>query len=196
MKYGFVCSSFDLCHAGHLMMLKDAKSRCDYLIVGLQDDPSADNHINMEYRGKPKNKPVMTLAERMEIMKAIKYIDEIFTYSDEADLMRHIERLNAEGRYGLRVLGEDWEGKKYTGWELTKDAYFHKRDHNLSTSELRMRVYHAERERLEQLSHEKPIEQQSFGKRFAFNLRRLFGNAQQASDIVTGPAPTQQQKAA
>jgi glycerol-3-phosphate cytidylyltransferase len=186
MKYGFVCSTFDLCHAGHMKMLEDAKSRCDYLIVGLQDDPSTGS--DLEYRlktgGKPKNTPVMNLAERYEIMKGIKYVDEIFTYSDEQDLLKNIKRLKDEGRYGLRVLGSDWKGKKYTGWEMTEEAHFHERNHNYSTSELRMRVYHAERERLESLSHEKPIELQSFGKRFAFQLRSLFGASKKTADAI------------
>jgi glycerol-3-phosphate cytidylyltransferase len=187
MKYGFICSTFDLCHAGHLRMLKDAKDQCDYLIVGLQDNPatSSDLKYRLETGGKEKNAPIMSLEERMEIMKAIKYVDEVITYTDEADLYRLIQRLANEGRYHVRIQGSDWEGKKYTGWDLTKQAYFHKRNHSYSTSELRSRVYHAERERLHELSQEKPIEQQSFGKRFAYGFQHLLGLGKQATKKAT-----------
>src|SRR5688572_17393525 len=83
MKIGFTCSAFDLCHAGHMLLFKEAKDHCDYLIVGLQEDQSVDNHINMQYRGKLKPKPIMSLDERKVILQGIKYIDEIFLYRNE-----------------------------------------------------------------------------------------------------------------
>lgn len=142
-KIGVTFSAFDLCHAGHMMMLKDAKSQCDHLIVGLQDDPSIDNHINNSYRGKPKNKPIMSLEERRTILESTKYVDEIFVYRNEEDLLDWLK----SNRYDVRILGSDWEGKKYTGWDLPHVAYFHKRTHSYSTSELRERVYLAEKEK-------------------------------------------------
>jgi glycerol-3-phosphate cytidylyltransferase len=74
MKKGFTCSAFDLCHAGHVLMLKDAKEHCDYLIVGLQDDPSG---TDSSYRGKKKNRPIMSVAERRIILEGIRYVDEV-----------------------------------------------------------------------------------------------------------------------
>src|SRR5438309_2020429 len=108
MKIGFTCSTFDLCHAGHMLLFKEAKQHCDYLIVGLQDDPSTDNHINMQYRGKLKNKPVMSLEERKVILESIKYLDEIFVYKNEEDLYKNIQKLSEEGKYQIRFIGDDY----------------------------------------------------------------------------------------
>ena len=73
MKVGFTCSCFDLLHAGHILMLKDAKEQCDKLIVGLQTDPTLDR--------PEKNKPIQTLRERKIQLEAVKYVDEIRIYS-------------------------------------------------------------------------------------------------------------------
>jgi glycerol-3-phosphate cytidylyltransferase len=144
-KIGVTFSAFDLCHAGHMMMLKDAKAQCDYLIVGLQDDPSIDNDINNQYRGKPKNRPIMSLEERRTILESVKYVDQIFIYKNEKDLYEWLQK----NKYDVRILGSDWEGKKYTGYDLPHKAYFHKRTHNYSTTELRKRVYEAEKNSLQ-----------------------------------------------
>ena len=176
MKYGFTCSAFDLCHAGHMLLFKEAKDNCDYLIVGLQDDPSTDNNINLQYRGKLKNKPVMSLKERQMVLESIKYIDEIFVYKNEGDLYSNIQRLISEGRFNTRFIGDDYKGKHYTGDDLPHAIHFIDRgSHGWSTSELRIRVYHSERERLEQISREKPIELQGAGKRFANNFSNILG---------------------
>lgn len=150
MKIGFTASAFDLCHAGHMMMLKEAKEHCDLLIVGLQDDPS--NSRDVGYREKIKNKPIMSLEERKTILEGVKYVDHIFTYADEADLYAKLKEIKID----VRFLGDDWRGKKYTGWDLPHEPYFVDRSHGYSTSELRMRVYHAERERLEAISRQMP----------------------------------------
>ncbi|MBI5134246.1 MAG: adenylyltransferase/cytidyltransferase family protein [Candidatus Taylorbacteria bacterium] len=146
---GVTFSAFDLCHAGHMRMLKDAKSRCDYLIVGLQDDPAqeSDEGYRLRTGGKSKNRPIMSLDERMEIIKGIRYVDEVFVYSTEDDLYDWLK----SNRYDVRILGSDWEGKPYTGHDLPHMPYFHRRDHGYSTSELRERIYRAEKERLEAL---------------------------------------------
>jgi glycerol-3-phosphate cytidylyltransferase len=190
MKYGFTCSAFDLCHAGHMLLFKEARENCDYLIVGLQDDPSKDNHINLNYRGKLKNKPVMSLAERKHILESIKYIDEIFVYSNEEDLTKNIQRLVKEGRFNTRFIGDDYKGKYYTGKEFPHDIHYISRDHGYSTSELRVRVYHAERERLEQLSKEKPVELQGFGKRFAYAMKNVFRASKEKAEAVADSATT------
>mgnify|MGYP000026126897 FL=1 len=78
MKIGFTCSSFDLLHAGHVQMLREAKEHCDYLIVGLQIDPALDR--------PEKNIPIQTIVERYSKLKAVRYVDEIITYKKEQDL--------------------------------------------------------------------------------------------------------------
>lgn len=147
-KYGVTFSAFDLLHAGHILLFQEAKKHCNYLIVGLQDDPSVDNHINIHYRGKLKNKPVMSLEERKVILESIKYIDEIFIYRDEEDLYRNIKRLAKEGKYQIRFIGDDYRGRHYTGDDVPHEIYYINRDHGYSTSELRTRVYEAEKRRL------------------------------------------------
>lgn len=121
-------------------MFKECKEVCDHLIVALQTDPTLDPG----YRDKVKNKPVMSFAERRIILEGIKYVDEILTYSTEDDLYELLKST----RYDVRILGADWKGKKYTGWNLPHVAYFNRRDHHFSTSELRERVHAAEELRL------------------------------------------------
>jgi glycerol-3-phosphate cytidylyltransferase len=132
MKVGFTCSTFDLLHAGHVSMLRDAKSQCDYLICGLQMDPSIDR--------ENKNAPIQTVVERYTQLKAVGYVDEIIPYSTEKDLedilsMYHID---------VRILGEEYRDKDFTGKDICRkrdiDLYFNKRDHRFSSSDLRKRV--------------------------------------------------------
>jgi glycerol-3-phosphate cytidylyltransferase len=145
-KIGITCGAFDLCHAGHMMMFKECQQVCDYLIVLLQTDPSTDSP---EYRGKKKNKPIMSLEERYEILKGIKYVDEIVVYTNEADLYQQLKNI----KYDVRIIGADWKGKKYTGWDLPHEIFYNSRNHGFSTSELRERVYAAEMKRLEEVSN-------------------------------------------
>ena len=136
MKVGFTASTFDLLHAGHVQMLRDAKEQCDYLICGLQVDPSVDR--------PEKNSPVQTVVERYTQLAGVKYVDEIVPYATEKDLediltMYHID---------VRILGEEYREKDFTGKDICKkrgiQLYFNKRDHRFSSSDLRKRV--AERE--------------------------------------------------
>ena len=129
---GFTCSCFDLLHAGHLIMLKDAKSKCDKLIVGLQTDPSIDR--------KEKNKPIQSLEERKIQLEAVKYVDEIITYETELDLKKLLDELDPD----IRILGSDWKGKPFTGYSLHIPIYFHERKHEYSTSALRRKIYKEE----------------------------------------------------
>lgn len=137
MITGITCGSFDLCHAGHVLMFKEAKDYCDHLIVMLQIDPSV---TDASYRGKKKNKPIMSLRERTIILEGIRYIDEIIIYSDEPDLLRNLKEI----RHDVRILGEDWQGKHATGQELARKIVYNKRKHNYSSSELRKRIYEEE----------------------------------------------------
>ena len=128
-KVGFTCSCFDLLHAGHILMLKDAKNQCDYLIVGLQTDPT----IN---RPKEKNKPIQSLEERKIQLEAVKYIDEVIIYDSEDDLYELLKKINPD----VRILGSDYVGMSFTGDNLDIDIYYHQRKHNFSSEELRKKL--------------------------------------------------------
>jgi glycerol-3-phosphate cytidylyltransferase len=140
MKTGFTCSTFDLFHAGHIMMLKEARTQCDYLIVGLQTDPTID-------RPTEKNKPVQSVFERYEQLKACKYVDEILVYATEKDLVDILLSYPID----VRILGNEYEHKNFTGRnecvERGIQFYFNKRDHSFSTTELRQRVVDCEAEK-------------------------------------------------
>jgi glycerol-3-phosphate cytidylyltransferase len=122
------------------MMLKEAKAQCDYLIVGLQTDPTID-------RPAEKNKPIQSVFERYEQLKACKYIDEILVYATEKDLVDILLSYPID----VRILGNEYEHKSFTGRQECIDRgiqfYFNKRDHSFSTTELRQRVVDAEAEK-------------------------------------------------
>ena len=133
MKTGFTCSTFDLFHAGHLLMLEEAKKQCDYLIVGLQTDPTID-------RPKEKNKPVQTVFERFIQLEACKYVDKVIPYTTEKELIDILLSYHID----VRILGEEYIEKDFTGMELGMEFYFNQRKHSFSTTELRQRVVAAE----------------------------------------------------
>lgn len=136
-KIGITFSSFDLLHAGHTLMLEEAKSVCDYLIVGLQTDPSID-------RPETKNKPVQTVVERYLQLRACNYVDEIIPYSTEQDL----EDILSSMQIDIRILGEEYKDQDFSGRDVCKkrgiEIYFNKRDHRFSSSDLRKRVAESE----------------------------------------------------
>ena len=132
MRIGFTCSTFDLLHAGHIQMLRDAKEQCDYLICGLQIDPSLDR--------PEKNSPVQTIVERNKQLSAIKYVDEIIPYQTETDLEDILNMLHID----VRILGEEYKNGKFTGRAICAkrgiELFFNKREHRFSSSDLRKRV--------------------------------------------------------
>ena len=132
MKIGFTCSTFDLLHAGHVQMLREAKEQCDYLICGLQVDPSIDR--------KEKNSPVQSLVERYSQLHACRYVDEIIPYQTEKDLEDILEMYHID----IRILGDEYREKDFTGKDICQerdiDLYFNKRDHRFSTTDHRNRV--------------------------------------------------------
>ena len=132
MKIGFTCSTFDLLHAGHIAMLREAKEQCDYLICGIQTDPSIDR--------PEKNKPVQTLVERWTQLQGVKYVNEIIPYQTEQDL----EDILKLFRIDVRIIGEEYKDGKFTGRATCAargiEIYFNKRDHRFSSSDLRKRV--------------------------------------------------------
>jgi len=129
MKKGFTCSCFDLMHPGHIKMLQDARDQCDYLIVGLQEDPTID-------RPDTKNKPIQTMEERYIMLSAVRFIDEIMLYKTEDDLYSYLKKNKPD----IRILGSDYEGKDFTGKDLGINIYYHKRDHDWSSTEMRQRI--------------------------------------------------------
>lgn len=142
MKYdiGFTCSAFDLFHAGHMAMLQEAKGICNYLIVGLQTDPTIDKDIKGELKHKSdrshKRKPIYTLPERYLLLRGCKYIDEIIPYDTEVDLDNMLRVLPID----VRIIGADYEGKDFTGKQYIGkyyDIYYNERNHDFSTSSLR-----------------------------------------------------------
>lgn len=134
-KVGITFGAFDLLHAGHCLMLQEAKAQCDYLIVGLQTDPTIDRPT--------KNKPVQSLVERYVQLKAISVVDEIIPYQTEAELLEIIKAIPVN----VRIIGADYIDKDFTGKaeadQLGIETYYNRRDHAFSTSDLRNRVVKA-----------------------------------------------------
>ena len=136
MIIGITASTFDLLHAGHVVMLREAKTQCDHLICALQVDPSIDR--------SEKKSPVQTLVERWTQLDGVKYVDEIIPYQTEKDLEDILQMYNLD----IRVIGEEYKNGKFTGRAICAargiEIYFNKRDHRFSTSDLRLRVQQAQ----------------------------------------------------
>ena len=136
MRVGITFSTFDLLHAGHIKMLEDAKNQCDYLICGLQVDPTLDR--------PEKNKPIQTVVERYTQLSAVRYVDEIIPYVTEADLVDILSMYDIH----VRILGEEYKDKNFTGKDICVkrgiDLHFNKREHRFSSSGLRTSIINAE----------------------------------------------------
>ena len=136
MIIGLTASTFDLLHAGHVAMLREAKTQCDHLICALQVDPSIDR--------SEKNPPVQTLVERWTQLDGVKYVDEIIPYQSEKDLEDILQLYNLD----IRIIGEEYKHGKFTGRAICAargiEIYYNKRDHRFSTSDLRLRVQKAQ----------------------------------------------------
>ena len=135
-KIGITFSTFDMLHAGHIAMLSEAKNHCDYLIAGLQTDPTID-------RPDTKNKPVQSIVERQIQLAACRYVDEVVVYQTEQDLIDLLLILPLD----VRVLGVEYQNKAYTGEQegFTRGILpiFNRRDNSFSSSSLRKRVVQA-----------------------------------------------------
>ena len=138
MKIGITFGSFDLFHAGHVSMLEEAKTVCDYLIVGLQTDPSID-------RPDKKSKPVQNIVERQIQLRGCRYIDEAIVYNTEKEL---VDMLNTV-KWDVRIIGEEYRSKQFTGKKLcskiSDSVYYNKRNHSFSSTSLRERVIEVHR---------------------------------------------------
>lgn len=142
MRVGITFSTFDLLHAGHIGMLREAKANCDYLIVGLQSDPTID-------RPDTKNKPVQTMVERYAQLNALHLVDEIVPYQTEQDVIDILELFQLD----VRFLGEEYKLTDFTGKDVCQERgialHFNKRDHRFSSSDLRKRVCDREHQKNE-----------------------------------------------
>lgn len=136
MRTGITFSAFDLLHAGHVKMLEEAKQHCDYLIVGLQTDPTLDRPT--------KNKPTQTVVERYIQLKACKFVDEIVPYATEQDL----EDILKSFALDVRILGDEYKERDFTGRKYCEEKgielHFNTRDHRFSSTNLRKEVYQRE----------------------------------------------------
>lgn len=134
---GFTCGAFDLFHAGHILMLAEAKEHCDKLIVGIQSDPTLDRPT--------KNKPVQTIVERQVQVRGCKYVDDVIIYDTERDLQDLFKILPID----VRIVGSDYKDRDFTAKDYCIDngiqIVYNKRDHSFSTTDLRKRVYTAEK---------------------------------------------------
>ena len=130
---GITFGSFDLCHYGHALMFEECKQYCDYLIVGVQSDPSIDR--------PEKNSPIQSHKERLGIVNSIRFVDEVKPYDTESDLIKMLKEVNPD----VRILGADHKGTEFTGHEMNIKCIFNSRDHGYSTSELRKRVFESEK---------------------------------------------------
>ena len=129
MKRGITFGAFDLFHAGHVLMLKEAKSVCEHLIVCVQTDPSLDRTT--------KNTPVQSIVERQIQVSACKYVDEVIIYDTEADVLEILETMD----WDIRIIGDEYKDKEFTGRDKYLDqCYFNQSTHSFSSSELRKRV--------------------------------------------------------
>ncbi len=139
MRVGITFSAFDLLHAGHVKMLEEAKAICDYLIVGLQTDPTLDR--------PEKNKPTQTVVERYIQLKACRFVDEIVPYATEQDL----EDVLRSFKIDVRIVGDEYREKNFTGRQYCEEKgielYYNGRDHRFSSSSLRKIIHELEVEK-------------------------------------------------
>jgi len=131
MIKGFVCGVFDMYHAGHVMMLKECRENCDYLIVAINEAENIDTKIN-----PGKKLPLYSIEERVMIMESCKYVDKVLTYNSEDELLALMKKSSP----GIRFLGDDYREKKITGSELNIRIHYTDRSHGLSTSKYKRRL--------------------------------------------------------
>jgi glycerol-3-phosphate cytidylyltransferase len=131
MKIGFACGIFDLFHAGHVLMFKESKQHCDYLIVALNKGDNIDYNINPD-----KKPPLYSVEERKLLLESCKYIDEVIIYNSEEELLDIMKSRKID----IRFLGDDYRGKKITGSELNIPIHYIDRSHGYSSSKIRERI--------------------------------------------------------
>lgn len=136
-KIAFTCSTFDLMHVGHILMLQDCKNVADILVVGLQTDPTIDR--------PEKSKPIQDYNDRLIQISSCKYVDEVIQYSSEQDLKDILKALNPY----VRVLSHEWEKKSYTGRDLMIDIHYYNQYYEKNTDNLIKQIYESEKKKEE-----------------------------------------------
>lgn len=131
VKIGFTCSTFDLFHAGHIVMLQESKSLCDYLVCGLLTDPTID-------RPDTKSSPIQTPFERYVQLSSCRYVDEVIPFSTEQEIIDMVLSIQPD----IRIVGEEYRDKDHTGKGLCP-VHYNKRRHSFSSTSLRERVQEA-----------------------------------------------------
>ena len=133
---GITCSTFDLLHTGHIIMLEECKKYCDYLICAIQNDPTIDR--------PEKNKPVQSIVARYIQLDAVKYVDKIIPYNTEKELIEIFSSIDLD----VRIIGEDYKGENFTAKDICQKRdikiIYNKREHDYSTSNLRNKIYNIE----------------------------------------------------
>lgn len=127
MITGFIAGAFDVIHPGYIYMFREAKEYCDYLVVGLHENPEANGKL----------KPILTLDERTEVLKSLMYVDEIYSYNGEEDLYKLLEEVDPD----VRFLGDDYKGKKITGEDLNIQIVYLDRSHGWSTTKFKTLIH-------------------------------------------------------
>jgi len=165
-KVGFTAGAWDCYHSGHALLLKDCKTVCDYLIVGLHLDPSIER--------PEKNKPIQTLEERKTILESIKYVDEIRVYETEENLLNLLKKIKPD----IRIIGSDYRGRedRITGYDLGIPIHYHERNHGYSSTELRKRIYMAEFKLDVSRENERIRRERNKVNRDFWKLRKLIGD--------------------
>lgn len=129
MMIGFIAGAFDVMHPGYIEMFKEAYDNCNYLVVALHSNPNLER--------KNKLEPILSVDDRMQILLSIKYINKVFVYETEKDLLKLLKKVKPN----IRFLGSDYEGKKITAEELKIPIYYIKRNHNWSATEFKKKIF-------------------------------------------------------
>lgn len=122
---GFTAGNFDIIHPGYVYTFQTAKKHCDYFMVFLQNDPSLDR--------ANKYKPVVPRAERYNTLMEMESVDAVYTYQTEDELYNLIQFFKPD----VRILGEDYIGKRFTGDDLPPKIIYTSRAHGWSTTKLK-----------------------------------------------------------
>ena len=126
MIKGIIAGNFDVIHPGYVRFFHDAKENaCEWLIIALQGDPTVER--------PSKAKPILTVAERAEILMALRSVDEVVHYNTEAELVDVLKK----AKPNVRILGSDYQGKSFTGDDLSIPVYYHERNHEWSTTKFK-----------------------------------------------------------
>ena len=125
MKTGVIAGNFDVIHPGYIKMFKECKNSCDYFIIFLQTDPTIER--------PEKLKPILSVEERDEMLMSIKYIDNVFTYTTENDLLSLLKQIQPQ----VRFLGDDYQDKPFTGSHLNIPIHYLDRSHGWSTTKFK-----------------------------------------------------------